>query len=381
VTELRRFLLPEKQAELVNSNLVLNKAFENVATWNTETISDRGETLAAEVAKFWPRPEGGDYVPPVETGSDKLTPEERRQRRLDYWTELLSVVEERGVPSKRPKLSRRGWLGFSLGKKGFRLLAFINLNKRYIGVALACRGSTGKANFVSLRERKSAIEADIGEKLLWQELPQQKSSHITLRLTGVAPSKREDWPEQHARMAERLETFYDAFVEHLKAITPAEPEGETRQVLRKRFWTGLLERASSNTDLHAGISPGVYHWIGTGAGTRGLGYNYVVTKDTGTVELYIDRGKGSKAENKQIFDMLHGKKDQVESVFGEALDWQRLDPKRACRIAWHLKSGGYRSDESEWPELQDQMIDAMVRLEKALSTFIAEVKATLSSSD
>ena len=58
---------PEKQAELVNSNLVLNRAFENVATWNADTIEERGEKLAAEVAKLWSRPEGGEYVPPVET--------------------------------------------------------------------------------------------------------------------------------------------------------------------------------------------------------------------------------------------------------------------------------------------------------------------------
>ena len=372
---------PEKQAELVNSNLVLNKAFENVATWNAETIAERGETLAAEVAKLWPRPEGGDYVPPVDTGLDKLTLAERRQRRLDYWTELLSVLEERGVPPKRPKPSRRGWLGFPLGKKGFRLLAFINLNKRYIGVALACRGSVGKANFALLRERKTAIESEIGEKLLWQELPRQKSSHITLRWTGVSPTKREEWPEQHAWLAERLETFHDVFVEHCQAIMPIEPEGETRQVLRKRLWSGLLERASEKTDLHSGISPGISQWIGTGAGARGLGYNYVIVKNAGTVELYIDRGKGSKAENKQIFDMLHGKRSQVEAAFGGEIDWQRLDSKRACRIAWHLEFGGYRSDELEWPELQDQMIDAMIRLEKALSPCIAEVKATLSSSD
>jgi len=108
---------PKKQAELVNSNLVLNQAFENVATWNADTIRSRGETLAAEVAKLWPRPEGGDYVPPVATGSEKLTPAERRQRRLDYWTELLSVVEERGVPSKRPEALASRLAGLSPRKE------------------------------------------------------------------------------------------------------------------------------------------------------------------------------------------------------------------------------------------------------------------------
>ena len=372
---------PEKQAELVNSNLILNKVFENVETWNADTINERGQKLAAEVAKLWARPEVGEYVPPVETGSDKLSPAERRQLRLDYWTDLLSVVEERGVPSHRPKPPGRGWIGFPIGIRGFRVLAFINLNKRYIGVALACRGSNAEENFALLRKQKSTIESEIGENLLWQELPRQKSSRITLRWNGVSPAKRDDWTEQHAWLTERLETFHDVFVEHCKAISPAEPEGDTPQGLRKRFWTGLLERASGRTDLHSSISPGKYHWIGTAAGTRGLGYNYVIVSDAGSVELYIDRGKGNKGENKRIFDMLHEKKDQVETVFGGELDWQRLDSKRACRITWHLESGGYRSDESEWPQLQDEMIDAMIRLKNSLSPCIPEVKAALSSSD
>ena len=366
---------PEKQSELLNSNLVLNQAFENVATWDAETIRERGERLAAEVASLWPRPDGGDYVLPVEPVTDKLTPDERRQLRLEYWTELLTVVEERGVPPKRPNPSRRGWQGFAIGKKRFRLLAFMNLNKRYIGVALACRGSKAKENFALLRRRKAAIESDVGQKLLWQELPQQTSSHITLRWTGVSPADRDGWSEQHAWMADQLETFYDVFVEHLNAINPIEPDGETRHVLRKRFWTGLLERAARQTSLHSAISPGIYHWIGTGAGTRGLGYNYVITKDGGSVELYIDRGKSSKVENKQIFDTIQQYRQQIEADFGEALSWQRLDSKRACRIAWHMPSGGYRSDESVWPDLQDQMIDAMIRLEKALSPRVSEVKS------
>jgi hypothetical protein len=32
--------------------------------------------------------------------------------------------------------------------------------------------------------------------------------------------------------------------------------------------------------------------------------------------------------------------------------------------------GGYRDDESKWPEIQDAMIDAMIRLEKALRQHI-----------
>jgi hypothetical protein len=56
-------------------------------------------------------------------------------------------------------------------------------------------------------------------------------------------------------------------------------------------------------------------------------------------------------------------------AFGEPLDWQKLENIRACRIKKAIQLGGYR-DETEWPEVHDTMIDAMVRLEGALRPYI-----------
>ena len=61
------------------------------------------------------------------------------------------------------------------------------------------------------------------------------------------------------------------------------------------------------------------------------------------------------------------------------MSWQRLDGKRACRIAYTTTIGGYRSDESKWPEIQDAMIDAMIRLENALIPHLAKLKGELAS--
>jgi hypothetical protein len=147
-----------------------------------------------------------------------------------------------------------------------------------------------------------------------------------------------------------------------------------RYAIRKQFWTGLLERARAKTRLHANISPGQHSYIGTGAGKYGLSYNYVIRRNDGDVELYIDRGKDGEGENKAIFDELAQSKAAIEAAFGDSLDWQRLDGKRACRIKKNIALGGYR-DESKWPEIQEAMIDAMIRLGKALKPHIAKLKA------
>lgn len=105
-----------------------------------------------------------------------------------------------------------------------------------------------------------------------------------------------------------------------------------------------------------------------------MNFNYVVTQDECAAELYIDRGKDSKEENKNIFDQLEAHKVEVENAFGAPLSWERLEGKRACRIRFTQTGGGYRSPEEQWPRLQDGIIGAMTRLEQALRPFLKQLK-------
>ncbi len=145
-----------------------------------------------------------------------------------------------------------------------------------------------------------------------------------------------------------------------------------RYVLRHRFFTQLLQKAKARTQLHAGISPSKESWVATGAGKSGLIYSYVIRKNDVNVELYIDQGPGSEEDNKGIFDQLLAHRAKIEEAFGNTLDWQRLDNRRASRIKYNIPGGGYR-DEERWPRIQDRMIDAMICLERALAPHIARI--------
>jgi len=154
--------------------------------------------------------------------------------------------------------------------------------------------------------------------------------------------------------------------EETKSVGLAKKEIAERYSIRRRWWTQLVQRSTKITKLNAHITPGEHSWIGTSSGVRGLNLNYVVSQDTCSAELYIDRGKDSDTENKDIFDQLFLHKEEVEKAFGGALSWERLDGKRACRIKYTQQGGGYRSKDDDWPGLQDGIINAMDRLEKAL---------------
>lgn len=162
--------------------------------------------------------------------------------------------------------------------------------------------------------------------------------------------------------------------EETKDVGQAKKEIAERYGIRRHWWTVLIERSKARSRLHAHITPGEYSWLGTSAGFRGLGFNYVVTQSECSVELYIDRGKGADEENKRLFDQLAAQREQIDAEFGTALSWEPLEGKRACRIRYTSGLGGYRSPEEKWPEIQDHIIDAMLRLERTLRPYISRLK-------
>jgi hypothetical protein len=146
-------------------------------------------------------------------------------------------------------------------------------------------------------------------------------------------------------------------------------EADARHVATRRFWQGLLEKARPRTDLHSTVTPRIAYWAEAPSGQPGVRWVYVILKDSARVELYIDRGADAAEWNKAMFDKLHARREEVEATFGEPLDWQRLDAKRGCRICKILEIGGL-ADESRWPEIQDAMVETMIRLEKALGRIV-----------
>jgi hypothetical protein len=158
-----------------------------------------------------------------------------------------------------------------------------------------------------------------------------------------------------------------------KELGEKKKEWADRHIKRMEFWKGLLDKTKEKTKLFANISPGRNNWLGTGAGRSGVAFNYVVLMDEASDELYIDHDHETGAKNKAIFDALAAQKDAIEREVGGTLEWLRLDDKRACRIQKRFTNGGL-ADPETWPQLQDEMIDAMIKLDKALRGRLAEVK-------
>lgn len=82
------------------------------------------------------------------------------------------------------------------------------------------------------------------------------------------------------------------------------------------------------------------------------------------VELYIDTGDVDK--NKRIFDLLYAQQHIIESEMEQKLDWERLDNRRACRIALY-HSGSIGDGDDKQTLLREWAVDRMIRFDKVIA--------------
>lgn len=147
-------------------------------------------------------------------------------------------------------------------------------------------------------------------------------------------------------------------------------KNQTRHTVRLKFWAKLLQKMNEKSDLFKNISPSKDNWISCGSGHSGLGYVFVITGNFARLELWIN--KGSKEENKQIFDKISSYKDQIELKFGNELDWQRLDDGKGSRVAFYLNDVSVFNEE-DWDKMIEFMTGNMIKFEKAMKDVLPEV--------
>ncbi len=113
------------------------------------------------------------------------------------------------------------------------------------------------------------------------------------------------------------------------------------------------------------------NWYSFSSGIQGIlfGANFAQGGKART-EIYIDQGDQEK--NKTLFDFLKTQSDQIESNYGTTLEWERLDDKRASRIAVY-RDGVIESSDSELEELRKWHVDNLLQLKRIFSPVIKKL--------
>lgn len=85
------------------------------------------------------------------------------------------------------------------------------------------------------------------------------------------------------------------------------------------------------------------------------------------VETYIDCG--DKPRNEAIFDALHAQKDEINAAYGVELEWEKLETKRACRIAIYL-DGDIDAESEKLVEIKKWVVVNLLRMRQVLPQFL-----------
>lgn len=138
-----------------------------------------------------------------------------------------------------------------------------------------------------------------------------------------------------------------------------------------QYWSRLLEYGKSNgLDLYNNRTGSKDSWISAGSGISDIMYSLVLLKDRIRAELYIDRK--SAEENKKIFDELLLEQDSITRKFGGALNWERLDDKKASRIS--VSTSFSRDEYDNWDKAIEWHVENIKKLENAMKESLIQIK-------
>ncbi len=368
-----------KRALLRDSRFLLNREVARAKAWNSQAIEARSRDLAERVAAIWARP-AGLAEGRAARGSGRSRTETKRVT-SDYWAAVLPALEQLAFISEIPQARSFGLVGLPLTRKAFRYGLRPRFQKRRLSLLLFLRGSDRERHFDALIAQRGAIEGVVGERLVWKKsVPWSKGTSV-IELVGdrLDPNDAATLEQQKVWFVKGLERFHTAFYDRCMVLAPDdEPRKMTPTRLKwQRWWTQVLDALAGRAELFTGRRPPAETWIGEGCGIRGLQFTMGTAKAHSSAELYIDRGRKGRDENKRIFDTLYACREELEAAFGGSLEWQRLDDKRAARICW-IQQMGYSLPEESWARAAATQADAMVRLAKAVEPYLEKLKATVS---
>ena len=162
------------------------------------------------------------------------------------------------------------------------------------------------------------------------------------------------WRVASVNMAEQVATF-----ERIPALA--------RRLIR--FFIDLQNALQGRLVFPERLAPPTgeaWHVLAPVGGAQAEGLYYIAAFATDNhfrIELYIDTG--SRERNNHIFDWLAERRPAIEKGLGTQLSWERMDDRRAARIAWQ-HTGSIGGSDEELAQLNAWAADAAVRFAEVL---------------
>ena len=153
------------------------------------------------------------------------------------------------------------------------------------------------------------------------------------------------------------------FVKIVKAVSKNTDMNES-QKNRLEFWTQFNEVVDSKGKPFNKRKATTDHWynVAIGSSDASISIDLVNKEHKIRVSLWI-------SDNKDIFDALIQKKDEIEEALGFALEWNRLDNKKASYICTYIKGLDFKKQDN-YPMLMEQIIDLVLKMRNVFPKFM-----------
>ena len=136
---------------------------------------------------------------------------------LAYWRQLKEFIDERGLDWTFPSFEAENEMVIKIGSPKRKIcLALLGKDSRNPKplVSASFWIPDSQDDFLKLKARKEALEAEMGKSLVWDSLPGRKSCWV--RITTVMDlSNEKNWPASFEWFAQNAEKIRDVCHKHL----------------------------------------------------------------------------------------------------------------------------------------------------------------------
>ncbi len=291
----------------LQSGLKMNQRIAQKEEWGLNELKDRNNELAKEAIRIWQYP-NTDYVAPVKEMDVVGLDDE-----FDFTGRQIAKFSYLG--NEQPVES---WIDMYE-----RVVRMLHNNDKSILTKLA---EDPECIFVSntASSLRDPVEIEPGLFLEKHGNNSTKISRLTklFALYGISENS--------------LLFFLKDETDEDKDLSEAE-----RYQLRKEYWEYALPKIIETNnrlyrDSFINCNPTTYNTTWGSFGISGFSVGCVANYDEARVDFYL--GKSNKEKNKEAYDMLFSHKNEIESVLGVSLDWDRADSKKASWMSYSLKN-------------------------------------------
>ena len=150
-----------------------------------------GDSMPAPQFKIIEQP--NDFAKMAKSFSKGGELTERHTKRLEFWTALNDLIDQRGKPFNKHKPSTDHWYTVAVGSSQCHISIDLVNKDHKIRVGLWIPDS--KALFDMLYQHKEEIESKAGSPLNWNRIDNKKAASISVDIPGLDFDKQENYPE------------------------------------------------------------------------------------------------------------------------------------------------------------------------------------------